>query len=250
MTPTPLQGAPKTTRGRFYGHIATGALLAGCALVATLSLGLILGRWRLVPVKTGSMAPSIPAGAAVIATPEPIDALRPGQIIIYHSPEPDGRTIAHRLVHIERDQHTATIQTKGDANSSADPWTATLRSGPVWRVRHVIPLAGRLIELLRSRIAQALILSCSTLGLIVAAAPTLRRRHRHRQVVMSPAVIADPHPRWLALVRELREAVDTIDAMAPRQCLDVPPRDTAADTIETKHAENSRDGLVRTAHNN
>jgi hypothetical protein len=42
------------------------------------------------------------------------------------------------------------VQTKGDANEAADPWTATLEGDTAYQVRAVIPEIGHVIHALRT----------------------------------------------------------------------------------------------------
>ena len=42
-----------------------------------------------------------------------------------------------------------TVQTKGDHNAAADPWTATVSDSRVWTVRAVVPHLGDVIRALR-----------------------------------------------------------------------------------------------------
>ena len=59
---------------------------------------------------------------------------------------------------------TVTVQTKGDANTAADPWTATLNGDTAYRVRGVVPVLGHVIEALRAPIvAQVLLYGAPTL---------------------------------------------------------------------------------------
>jgi pilus assembly protein CpaF len=45
---------------------------------------------------------------------------------------------------------SVTVNTKGDANKAADPWTATLQGDTAYQVRGVVPAVGNLIRLLRT----------------------------------------------------------------------------------------------------
>ena len=145
-------------------------LVVSATVVAVVGGGLLLGRWRVDPVRTGSMAPRIPVGAAVIATPERFSALEPGQIIIFHAPD-DGRLLVHRVVKVSGPATSPMVRTKGDANPKADPWNATLLSEPVWRVRRAIPYVGMVIQLGRTWFARMLMLALAAVGFLLAFAP-------------------------------------------------------------------------------
>jgi len=58
--------------------------------------------------------------------------------------------VTHRVVSIAMNGNGShTVQTKGDANTANDPWTATLVGDHVWQVRAVIPRIGTAIRALR-----------------------------------------------------------------------------------------------------
>ncbi len=108
---------------------------------------------------TGSLSPVIRPGDSAVDTLEPVSALRPGQIITYQVPLEDHRVVSHRIVSVSRTPGGAvTVRTKGDANASADPWTAQLQGQQIWRVRTVVPRLGALIGLLRGPYLMRLVL--------------------------------------------------------------------------------------------
>lgn len=121
---------------------ALGALLAlGVGLVA---VGSILGTWGLVPVLTGSMRPGIQPGDVVLVTPEPVAAVKPGQILVFQPPGLGGVSVVHRVISVTDQGGRPVIRTKGDANNVPDAWKAKLGGPKAWRVRAVIPKLGYL----------------------------------------------------------------------------------------------------------
>jgi HPt (histidine-containing phosphotransfer) domain-containing protein len=73
-----------------------------------------------------------------------------GQIISYQIPVDDHRVVSHRVVKVTRGPSGAVVvQTKGDHNPSADPWTAIITDRQVWTVRVVVPHLGTVIRTLR-----------------------------------------------------------------------------------------------------
>jgi signal peptidase I len=130
---------------RIGRRMATLMLVATVALFAVPAVGLATGRLRVVPVLSGSMEPTIPAGSAVVVTRESLDQVRAGQVIVYAIPVADGHTEVHRVVAVSRPGSDTVVLTKGDANGDPDPWRARLLGDSVWRVRSTVPLLGGVI---------------------------------------------------------------------------------------------------------
>jgi signal peptidase I len=128
---------------------ACGAVVVCVASLAFFGLGPRTGLYRTMTVMSGSMEPRFSPGDVVVVTPEPMSALRTGQIITYSTPVAGHPIVSHRVVAILGRGPHPVVRTKGDANQAADPWTARLDRGPVWKVSAVIPRAGWAIEWLR-----------------------------------------------------------------------------------------------------
>ena len=90
-------------------------------------------------VVTGSMAPEIPVGTLIISKNTDIDDLEIGDVICFQSMSPSmrGRIITHRVIGKDADAAgVVSLQTKGDANPSADGYPVTtenLVGRVVWR---------------------------------------------------------------------------------------------------------------------
>jgi signal peptidase len=126
---------------------------------ALLAVGPHVLGYRTMTMLTGSMAPEINPGDVTIVTPIPVSEITEGMVIAYHRPIEDHSVVTHRVVSVEKAGNgTVTIQTKGDANEAADPWTATLDGDTAYQVRGVVPMLGHVIEALRAPIVtQALL---------------------------------------------------------------------------------------------
>ena len=125
------------------------------AVAAMLSLLLAIGPhvvgYRTMTMLTGSMAPQINPGDVIVSTQVATRDLHTGMVISYHIPIDDHRVVTHRIVAVEHGiDGNVTVQTKGDANKTADPWKATLRGDTVFQMRAVIPELGYGIEALRA----------------------------------------------------------------------------------------------------
>jgi signal peptidase len=121
---------------------ATTLVVVALAALAVPLVGSLSGRWRLLPILSGSMAPRIPTGSLVLATPEPASEVRVGDVIIFRAPVGGHRLIAHRVVAVLEHGPRPVVQTKGDANSARDPWRARTDGGRIWTVRREVPLLG------------------------------------------------------------------------------------------------------------
>jgi len=113
---------------------ALGLAPAAARLVVRASFGVIvLGLValfigpRLYPfqgfyVRSGSMSPTIPVGALVIAVPASADTLRAGDVIVFQRPDRPGTKVVHRIHAVEETPSGPVFITKGDANGSPDGW--------------------------------------------------------------------------------------------------------------------------------
>lgn len=128
------------------------ALLAA-ALALFLGIGLLprLGLYRPVTVLSSSMKPTFSPGDMIVDVPEPVGAVRVGQVISYRVPVGERWVESHRIVRILHGGAHPVVQTKGDANNGVDPWTAKLEGHTAWRQVAVIPKLGYLINALRGR---------------------------------------------------------------------------------------------------
>lgn len=143
---------------RLAGLLST--LLLGLAVLGLLSvtLGPRLLHYRTATMLTGSMSPGIRAGDVIIDTPLALRDVRVGQVLTYSIPVDDHRVLSHRVIEVQHPTPgTLNIRTKGDANSAADPWTATLSGSTVWQVRAVVPKAGTVIRALRTPVVHNLL---------------------------------------------------------------------------------------------
>ena len=127
--------------------IPVGVLFIGIALLPR------FGLYRPLTVLSGSMRPTFDPGDLVIVRPEPVAAVRVGQVISYAVPVGAHQVETHRIIRIlERGAHPV-VQTQGDANNWRDPWTARLQGRTAWRLTAVVPYGGYVINALRSRTA-------------------------------------------------------------------------------------------------
>jgi signal peptidase I len=152
----PWQTARRTPSRTGRGALRRGwawfqrALLGG-ALALLLAIGLLprLGLYRPVTVLSGSMRPTFSPGDMVIVVPEPVSAVRVGQVISYHVPTGAHQVETHRVVRILQAGAHPVVQTRGDANNWPDPWVARLEGETAWRMIAVVPRLGYVVNWLR-----------------------------------------------------------------------------------------------------
>jgi signal peptidase I len=157
------------TARRYSGLVAPWLVrgLIGLAVLtfAFLAVGPHVLGYRTMTMLTGSMAPEINPGDVTIVTPIQVSEVTEGMVITYHRPIEDHSLVTHRVISVQKAADgSVTVQTKGDANAAADPWTATLNGDTAYQVRGVVPVLGHVIEALRAPIvAQALLYGAPTL---------------------------------------------------------------------------------------
>lgn len=106
-------------------RIAAGALVAGAfALAAVMLVPALFGLQRYV-ITGDSMTGTLDRGSLVFSELVPVADLKVGDVITYVPPPgsgPQGR-VTHRIISVEAGgDGRPVMQTKGDANTVADPW--------------------------------------------------------------------------------------------------------------------------------
>jgi signal peptidase len=80
-------------------------------------------------------------------------------VITYHRPIEDHSLVTHRVISVETaPDGSISVQTKGDANAAADPWTATLKGDTAYQVRAVVPALGHVIQAFRAPVVTQVLL--------------------------------------------------------------------------------------------
>ena len=160
-----LAGTARRIGGLVAPWLVRGLLGLAVLTFALLAVGPHVLGYRTMTMLTGSMAPQINAGDITIVTPLAVSEVTEGMVITYHRPIEDHSLVTHRVISVmQAADGTVTIQTKGDANEAADPWTATLDGDTAYQVRAVVPLLGHVIEALRAPVVtQALLYGAPTL---------------------------------------------------------------------------------------
>lgn len=143
---------------------------------------LLTGRASMEPVLSGSMSGYADRGDLILATNVDPGSVKIGDVIMFAPPAPwtppGGHPVAHRVVRLQIRDGSAVALTKGDANSTQDPWTLDLTHTRIATVRAVVPALGwpfiRLSSMASPLIRIMLGAALITLG---AALGTLGRGH-------------------------------------------------------------------------
>ena len=133
------------SRARRYTHWILEALLI-VLMVGSLSL---VGLARFAPalghpvfiIDSGSMAPTIPVGAAVLLDPGSA-GLRTGDVVTMRTGS--GAIFTHRITRLATLDGVSYMETKGDANATVDP-SLTPLDHVMGRVVITLPLVGFII---------------------------------------------------------------------------------------------------------
>jgi len=118
--------------------LSLGALVGVVCLVAAIG-SVAFGVHPLV-FRSGSMAPTIPAGSLAFARDVPAADIRVGDVVSV--PWRDSR-VTHRVVEVFHRDGSATLKLQGDANDAPDQDLYQVSSAP--RVWFSVPVAGRVV---------------------------------------------------------------------------------------------------------
>lgn len=171
-------------------------LVALCLM--TIALGRVLpltGRTTLA-VAGGSMEPAINLGSAIVVEPVDPHSLAVGDVVSLRS-GPNRAIFTHRIIRVVVRDGAVWVETKGDANATADP-SLTPASQVIGRASVTIPMAGYLIALLSSLHGIVLVVALGLVLLVAASmvetvAPVKRRETGvQRKSEPAPRTAADP----------------------------------------------------------
>jgi signal peptidase len=143
---------------------AVTALILGAAalFVAILLVPAVLGLQRYVIVG-GSMTGAISKGSVSYARLTPVGQLEVGDIITFVPPA-DSQPVTHRIISIkDGDKGERVFRTKGDANTTADPWKITFPQPQQARYVFHIPYVGYALALLSIRAVRMLLIGLPAL---------------------------------------------------------------------------------------
>ena len=135
---------------RLVVNAAIGIVVLG---LLTLVVGPRLYPFQAFYVRTGSMSPSIPVGALVVATRASAADLGPGDVIVFQRPDQPGQMVVHRIAAVEQTPSGPAFLTKGDANGTPDGWQVPA-TGDGWRAAYSISRAGFAVGWLHAAVSR------------------------------------------------------------------------------------------------
>ncbi|HVP01603.1 MAG TPA: signal peptidase I [Solirubrobacteraceae bacterium] len=155
---------PPRARIRLPALVAWTATGIALLLGTVMFLPAVLGLQRYV-ITGGSMTGTYDRGSVVFDEVVPPRDLRVGDVITYKPPPGAGPTglVTHRIRAIRVIHGRRVYRTKGDANSTADPWVFTLPDATQARVVFSVPLVGYLVAALSDRTVRMLVIGLPAL---------------------------------------------------------------------------------------
>lgn len=170
-----------------------GAVLGAICLVA--ALGAVVLDVRPMVFRSGSMSPTIPAGA--LALVQRVDAPDISRGDVVGVIVPDGSRVTHRVVEVSVTDDVATLRMRGDANAVADP--EPYRVTQADRVLAAVPRLGYAVEGLTTGVGRLALGMYGAFLLLVIVSPHPRRTPPDRAVA-APGRRRAPKPRTRARV--------------------------------------------------
>ncbi|MGJ9373898.1 signal peptidase I [Nesterenkonia sp. CF4.4] len=145
--------------GKALGVLVNLAAIATVVLAGIFLLPGLAGYERYV-ITGASMSGTFERGSLAFAEAVPVEDLAVGDIITYLPPPDSGiaELVTHRIVDVDSSGEEPTFQTRGDANSSADPWIFGLDDPTQARVEATIPGLGWVFLALADREIRMLII--------------------------------------------------------------------------------------------
>lgn len=142
--------------------ISGAALAAAVLLLAVLAAALATGHQLLI-VRSGSMAPTIQTGDAVVTRSTTAAAVRVGEVLTFTDPSRPDRLLTHRVRELQPHPVTMEFVTQGDANTGAERW-AMAREGTLGTLALRIPKLGYTLAFLQTgRVRVGLVTIAATL---------------------------------------------------------------------------------------
>lgn len=164
--------------------IALGLTLLLFLPIGATTFPIFLGNRTLV-VMSGSMEPTIPAGAVVIAQPVSSKELEPGDVVVY-APNGDAAIpIIHRIVNVRVKEGTRYFTTQGDANPTVDAAEVSL-AGTAWRMAYNVPLVGYAVYYAASPLGTLILIVMPLLGLGILTLWDQLKRMRSAMATVGP----------------------------------------------------------------
>jgi signal peptidase len=138
----------RARRQRSLYLLKLAAACVALALSAALAISVVTLHLGVRAVLTGSMRPNYGPGAVLLTQRIPVANVKTGMIVLFVPPGKHSE-YAHRITSVTGQRTSPIITTKGDANSSADPWHARLVTPYANQVIGSLPGIGRVMVAVR-----------------------------------------------------------------------------------------------------
>ena len=150
----------------------TATLVAGAAVLCVFAYAaLLFAGFKPVEVYSGSMVPTLGVGSIAFDRPVTGRSVRVGDVITFQDPYAKGRLVTHRVIRIFHTKHGLAYRTKGDANTTRDPWTIALPDR-VGRVTFSVPYLGYALWYAHTREVRSALIILVALFVLIS---TIRR---------------------------------------------------------------------------
>lgn len=137
-------GADKAPASRAFNSTLEAVLFLLATVVVFAAIGPVAGWWHYEIIQSGSMSPTLRIGGVAVVSPEPVSAVRVGQIIAFHPPGMGDYVRIHRVVSVVDRGGQVWVSTKGDANNTPDPGPVRLVGKTAYSEHYFVPYVGYL----------------------------------------------------------------------------------------------------------
>ena len=147
----------------------TATLVAGAAVLCVFAYAaLLVAGFKPVEVYSGSMVPTLGVGSIAFDRPVAGRSVHVGDVITFQDPYAKGRLVTHRVLRIFHTKHGLAYRTKGDANTTRDPWTIALPDR-VGRVTFSVPYLGYVLWYAHTREVRSALIILVALFMLISA---------------------------------------------------------------------------------
>jgi signal peptidase len=132
------------------------------------------------------MVPTLRIGSVAVDRPVAASSVRVGDVITFSDPYVPNRLVTHRVVRIFHTRKGTAYRTKGDANSSRDPWTIRLPDR-VGRVQFSVPVVGYVLWYAHTREVRTALIALAAMLILAALLRRIWREEGPAEGPVAPA---------------------------------------------------------------
>ena len=160
-------------------HTVTTLVMVVMVFGAALAVASRVIGVRALVEHSDSMYPAIAAGDLVISQDITAQQATVGDVVTFPDPDHAGKTLTHRVVAVRQVGDIHVFDTRGDANTGHEQWTATT-GATIGKLVVVVPGLGSIFLMLGNPLVAAVLngLIASLLALLVMGWRRNRRRQR------------------------------------------------------------------------